>query len=276
MNESIPFTKMSGSGNDFILIDNRQGVVQDEILEQLILGACRRRLSAGADGLILIEESSQADFKWRFYNADGSRAEMCGNGARCAARFANLIGIAGSQLSFDTDVGRVSAEIIGERVKIGMTEPGGLRTDQRLIIEDNTLDYDFINTGVPHVVIASDDVDAVDVFQLGRLIRFHDAFTPAGTNVNFIQLIDHQSIAVRTYERGVEDETLACGTGCVASSLVTALKHGWDSPVDVRTRSGGVLRIYFKRQNKTFSAVFLEGDARIIYDGTLWEEAWKS
>jgi len=276
MNKLIPFFKMSGSGNDFILIDNRNGVVQDEILEQLIVGACRRRMSAGADGLILIEESSQADFRWRFYNADGSRAEMCGNGARCAARFANLSGIADTKMAFETDVGRVSAEIIADRVKIGMTDPSGLIMGQSIDLADTHLDYDFINTGVPHVVIASKNIENVDVFATGRLIRFHESFAPAGTNVNFLQIFDRQHIAVRTYERGVEDETLACGTGCVAASLVTALRKEWDSPVDVRTRSGGLLRIYFERQETTFSAVYLEGDARIIYDGLLWEDAWKS
>ena len=276
MIDRIPFFKMSGSGNDFILIDNRQGVVADGILEQLIVGACRRRMSAGADGLILVEESDRADFRWRFYNADGSRAEMCGNGARCAARFAYLNGIAGVKLSFETDVGRISAEIIEDRVKIGMTEPGGLKTDQSLMLGDTSFGYDFINTGVPHVVIAGDDIEEFDVFRTGRLIRLHEAFAPAGTNVNFLQRLGRQNIAVRTYERGVEDETLACGTGCVAASLVTALKHNWESPVDVRTRSGGILRIYFERQEETFSAIYLEGDARIIYDGFLWDEAWKS
>jgi len=276
MNKRIPFYKISGSGNDFILIDNRQGIVRDAVLEQLIVGACRRRMSAGADGLILIEESHQTDFRWRFYNADGSRAEMCGNGARCAARFAHLRGIAGPKLSFETDVGRISAEIIGDRVKIGMTEPGGLRLDQSLNLEETSCDYDFINTGVPHVVVVSQDVEVVDVFHMGRLIRYHDAFAPAGTNVNFVQRLDRQEIAVRTYERGVEDETLACGTGCVAAALVTALKHGWVSPVDVLTRSGGILRISFERRDTVFSDVYLEGDARIIYDGMLWEEAWRS
>jgi len=276
MNKKIPFYKMSGSGNDFILIDNRQGLVQDEILEQLIVGACRRRMSVGSDGLILIEKSEQADFRWRFYNADGSRAEMCGNGARCAARFANLVGIADIKQSFETDVGPVSAEIINDRVKIGMTRPAGLKTDQNLDLGGTHLSYDFINTGVPHAVIFCDDIEDVDVFGTGGLIRFHDAFAPAGTNVNFMQILNRKAIAVRTYERGVEDETLACGTGCVAASLVAALRHGWDSPVDVRTRSGGLLRIYFKQQETKFSDVYLEGDARIIYEGNLWEEAWKS
>jgi diaminopimelate epimerase len=276
MNKNIPFYKMSGSGNDFILIDNRTGIVHDDILNQLIVGACRRRMSAGADGLILIEESQRSDFRWRFYNADGSRAEMCGNGARCAARFAHLKRIAGNKLSFETDVGRVSAEINEDRVKIRMTDPVGLMLDQSLILEEKSLDYGFINTGVPHVVIDCDDIEEIDVFSTGRSIRFHEVFAPAGANVNFVQRLDRQSIAVRTYERGVEDETLACGTGCVAASIITALKLGWESPVDVRTRSGVILRIYFKGQESTFSEVYLEGDARIIYDGMLWEEAWRT
>jgi diaminopimelate epimerase len=276
MKNKIPFYKMSGSGNDFILIDNREGIVADEYLNQLIVGACRRRMSAGADGLILIEASRGADFGWRFYNADGSRAEMCGNGARCAARFAYMTGIAGAEMSFDTDVGRVAAEIVQDQVKIGMTDPTGLKSNQTLLMGETRLDYDFMNTGVPHVVISSDDIEGIDAVGLGRVIRNDEIFSPAGTNVNFMQVIGKKTISVRTYERGVEDETLACGTGCVAASLVMALKQQWSSPVDVKTRSGALLRIYYHLADGAFSQIYLEGDARLIYTGILWEEAWKT
>ncbi len=276
MNKKLPFYKMSGSGNDFILIDNRQGLVQDESLEELIVGACRRRMSVGADGLILIEESRQADFRWRFYNADGSRAEMCGNGARCAARFAYLTGIAGRKLSFETDVGRVGAEVIENRVRIRMTDPNGLRMNQKLVLDEIALNYDFINTGVPHVVISVDINEHVDVVNTGRTIRNHPHFAPAGSNVNFIQPIDDHTISVRTYERGVEDETLACGTGCVAASLVMALRHDWVSPIHVKTRSGEMLQVYYQLADNNVKQVHLEGDARLIYEGRLWKEAWKT
>jgi diaminopimelate epimerase len=271
----IPFYKMSGSGNDFILIDNRDGIVDDQHLKQLVVGACRRKMSAGADGLLLIENSSRADFKWRFYNADGSRAEMCGNGARCAGRFAFITGITGPELSFETDVGLVTAEIIDDRVKIGMTDPIDLRENRTLLVGETTLHYDFINTGVPHVVLSTDDIEGIDVFELGCAIRYHEIFSPAGTNVNFMEPIGNNTIAVRTYERGVEDETLACGTGCVAASLVMCLKHQWASPVNVKTHSGVMLRVYYTIEEGVFTRIYLEGDARVIYHGTLWEEAWE-
>jgi diaminopimelate epimerase len=273
--KKIPFYKMSGSGNDFILIDNRDGIVDDQHLKQLVVGACRRKMSAGADGLLLIENSSRADFKWRFYNADGSRAEMCGNGARCAGRFAFLTGITGPELSFETDVGLVTAEIIDDRVKIGMTDPIDLRENRTLLVGETTLHYDFINTGVPHVVLSTDDIEGIDVFELGRAIRYHEIFSPAGANVNFMEPIGNNTIAVRTYERGVEDETLACGTGCVAASLVMCLKHQWASPVNVKTHSGVMLRVYYTSEEGAFTKIYLEGDARVIYHGTLWEEGWK-
>lgn len=266
---------MSGSGNDFILIDNREGIVDDRHLKQLIVGACRRKMSVGADGLLLVEKSPRADFKWRFYNSDGSRAEMCGNGARCVSRFAFITGIAGPKLSFETDVGLVTAEITDERVKIGMTDPTNLRENGTLLVEGTTFSYDFVNTGVPHVVIAARDIERIDVFKLGRAIRYHEAFSPAGTNVNFVETVGNGIIAVRTYERGVEDETLACGTGCVAASLMMHLKHHWPSPVTVNTRSNAVLRVFFSFADGAFTQIGLEGDARVIYHGTLWEEAWK-
>ena len=265
---------MSGSGNDFILIDNRDGIVEDHYLKQLVVGACRRKMSAGADGLLLVEKSTRADFKWRFYNADGSRAEMCGNGARCASRFAFITGISGPKLSFETDVGLVTAEIIDDQVKIGMTDPTDLRENGKLLVKGSTLAYDFINTGVPHVVISTDDIASIDVFELGRAVRHHEVFSPAGTNVNFVEPVGNNTIAVRTYERGVENETLACGTGCVAASLMMCLKHQWPSPVNVRTRSNVMLRVYYTYENGVFSRIYLEGDARVIYHGTLWEEAW--
>ena len=273
--KKIPFYKMSGSGNDFILIDNRDGIVEDQNLKQLVVGACRRKMSVGADGLFLIEKSDRADFKWRFYNADGSRAEMCGNGARCAGRFAFITGIAGPELSFETDVGIVTAVVTGDRVKIGMTDPTNLKENQTLWVGDATFSYDFINTGVPHVVIATRDIERMDVFKTGRAIRYHEAFSPAGTNVNFLESIGEHTIAVRTYERGVEDETLACGTGCVAASLMMCLKHQWSSPVNIRTRSNSMLRVYYTFENGAFTHIYLEGDARVIYHGSLWDGAWK-
>ncbi len=271
----IPFYKMSGSGNDFIIIDNRDHVVQETILHQMIVGACRRKMSVGADGFVLVEESEIADFRWRFYNADGSRAEMCGNGARCVSRFAFLNGIAGPEVSFETDVGLITAQIVGNRVKIKMSDPTDLKEGCTLLLENNLLNYHFMNTGVPHVVVWTEDIDAVDAVRIGRAVRYHEVFSPSGTNVNFIRVIGENTLAIRTYERGVENETLACGTGSVAAALIAARQNGFVPPVTVMTRSGEHLCISFKQNDRSFTDVFLEGDARVIYEGELWEEAWK-
>ena len=270
--QPIPFYKMNGSGNDFILIDNRRAVVDQDPAAFARL-VCRRKLSVGADGLILIENANDCDFQWQFYNSDGSRAEMCGNGARCAARFAYLNGIAGKRMAFKTDAGLISAEISDRQARVGMTRPYDLRTDYPLALESGTRLVNCLNTGVPHVVLEVDDLEAVDVVGMGREIRRHHAFAPAGTNANFVGLQAAGDIAVRTYERGVEDETLACGTGAVAAALISAQRYDWRSPVTVKTRSGGRLAVHFKRAGKEFSEVYLEGDARIVYAGELQEEA---
>jgi diaminopimelate epimerase len=273
--ETVSFFKMSGSGNDFVIIDNRAGIINEQGLKEFIVNVCRRKMSVGADGLVLIENSEKVDFKWRFYNSDGSRAEMCGNGARCAARFAVLNGIGGEKLSFETDAGIVSAEIIGDRAKVKMPDPGEMNTEVRIDLQDGPLSVSRINTGVPHVIIESDQLEQVDVFQKGREIRNHSAFAPAGTNVNFVARHEIGSIAIRTYERGVEDETLACGTGSIAAALLTAEKTGWPSPVRVQTRSGIELKVYFDRRPDGYKNVHLEGDARVVYRGQLFEDAYK-
>ncbi|MCF8068512.1 MAG: diaminopimelate epimerase [Desulfobacterales bacterium] len=271
----IPFYKMSGSGNDFIIIDNRNGIVDEASLQDIIVGACRRKMSVGADGFILVEDSANADFKWRFFNADGSVAEMCGNGARCVARYAYFNDITGPEMTFETEAGIISAKVMNERVKIQMTPPVDFRPDFKIELADTTLSAGSINTGVPHVVTMTDMIDTVDVVNIGREIRFHEDFKPAGTNVNFAGPENNNCISVRTYERGVEEETLACGTGCVAVALVYADKFDLTSPINIMTRSGGYLTIYFNRFQGKFTDVFLEGDARIIYEGKLWSDAWR-
>jgi diaminopimelate epimerase len=276
MMKPITFSKMTGSGNDFIVIDNRNQSMDGIDLTHFITTVCRRKMSVGADGLILIESSEKADFRWRFYNSDGSRAEMCGNGARCAARYAVVNGIAGRNLSFETDAGIVSGEVQAERAKVKMPEPADLRLDITIALADRSVSASSINTGVPHVVIMQDRVEDVDVCGIGRAIRHHEAFAPAGTNVNFICLKGTGRLAIRTYERGVEDETLACGTGSIASALVASKKLNWTSPIDLATRGGETLTIHFNRSKGGFSNVYLEGDARIIYTAQLQEEAWKT
>lgn len=270
----IPFFKMSGSGNDFIIIDNRETVVPDAHLTALIKGACRRKLSVGADGLILIEPSASVDFKWRFFNADGSVAEMCGNGARCAARFAFLHGIADRQMAFETLAGIIHADVGDQTVSIQMTDPVEFNAEFDLDVDGERIRVGSVNTGVPHVVVMVDDVQKTDVVSMGRKIRYHQQFAPAGTNANFVSIDSRGRISIRTYERGVEDETLACGTGNVAAALILSHTHGLMSPVRLATRSGSTLTVHFSRQADRFQNVFLEGDARVIYRAELWEDAW--
>lgn len=273
--KTIPFTKMSGTGNDFIIIDNRRRIVEDDGLTEFIRNVCRRKMSVGADGLILIESSDKADFQWRFFNSDGSLAEMCGNGARCAARFAYLNGIAGESLSFETQAGIINGQVKDGGAKVKIPDPTDLCLDYAIDLNDGPLTVSSINTGVPHVVIMQDSVEEVDVFRLGREIRYHDAFAPAGTNVNFICTQNTGQLAIRTYERGVEDETLACGTGSIASALIASLKTNWPSPISLVTRSGETLTIYFRESDQVFTDVYLEGDARLIYTAELNQDAWR-
>jgi diaminopimelate epimerase len=272
--DRIAFAKMSGSGNDFILIDHRAGGLNESVLGRFIAGVCRRRLSVGADGVILIESSPTADFRWRFFNADASSAEMCGNGARCAARFAYLQGICGSEVRFETAAGLVHAQVHGMRVRVRMTEPFGLRLEMPIAVSAGTLTVSHVNTGVPHVVVAMEEIEKVDLESLGREIRFHPQFAPEGANVDFIRPDPGGGIAIRTYERGVEGETLACGTGAVAGALVAACRFGMPSPLPVRTRSGEILTVWFRHADGFFQDVHQEGDARLIYTGVITPEAW--
>jgi diaminopimelate epimerase len=279
-NSRIPFFKMTGSGNDFILIDNRKLGMNADDSRGLVQRACRRKLSVGADGLIFIEDDPEVDFRWRFFNADGSEAEMCGNGARCAARYAYLKGIVDRPaMSFRTLAGVVKAELLGERVKVMMPRPHSLETGLQLQVEGRFFELAFINTGVPHVVIFARDREGLereDVFRWGRALRYHPRFQPAGTNVNFVVAEDSHHMVIRTYERGVEGETLACGTGSIASALAAAAKGLTQSPVDLLTRSQEVLKVHFRelfnRDKVELDEVFLEGDARVAYEAELWDE----
>jgi diaminopimelate epimerase len=272
----IEFYKMSGSGNDFILIDNRDGSLSVGDIAAFVKSICKRKVSVGADGLIVIEPSDKADFRWRFFNADGSEVEMCGNGGRCAARFALLRGIAGEKMSFETLAGIIDAEVRGDVVKLRLTDPRDLVMDDRIQVGKQILFVHSINTGVPHVVHFVRDLEGFDVFSTGRAIRRHEHYQPAGTNADFAAVVDDHTLRVRTYERGVEEETLACGTGSVASALIAARKGFVESPVDVRVQSGETLRIHFEQTEGGFTKVYLEGKTTVIYQGKLWDEAWCS
>ncbi len=270
MENRIPFYKMHGSGNDFVLIDHRGQFIPEAGQREFARRVCARQVGAGADGLILLENSVAADFRWRFYNADGSEAEMCGNGGRCAARCAVLQGIAPEKLSFETLAGIIHAEVKGRQVKLLMTGIGDLALDQEIPLDGQTVTGHFIRVGVPHLVVPVTDLEQAPVTDWGRKLRFHPLFQPAGTNVNFVRFPDSGKVEIRTYERGVEDETLACGTGAVASALIAARLGRAASPVAVHTRGGEVLTIYFQPQGQVFGEVYLEGQALVVYQGELW------
>jgi diaminopimelate epimerase len=271
--EPIAFWKMNGSGNDFILIDNRDGKIAEKDMRRLAEGICRRRESIGADGAIFVIDSERYDFAWRFFNADGSEAEMCGNGSRCVARFANLKGIAGKSMAFETLAGPIYAEVTDRIVKVLMPVPSGLKIDIGIPFEPGWLSADFINTGVPHVVVQVEDLRNHPVFEQGRAIRYNSVFSPEGTNANFFKSKGPDSIELRTYERGVEDETLACGTGAIASALIANVRGMVSSPVRVATKGGEELKIYFNKKGDSFDRVWLEGGTSIACKGELLEEA---
>jgi len=270
----VDFFKMSGSGNDFVLIDNRDRSLTVGNITKFVRNVCERKVSVGADGLIIIENSQRADFRWRFFNADGSEVDMCGNGARCAARFAYIRGIAKERMSFETGAGIIDAEVIGDTVKIKLTEPHSMKANILVMIEGKPVEVNFVNTGVPHVVLFVPGLDRYDVLNTGRKIRYHKAFQPEGTNANFMEVIDRHTIRIRTYERGVEDETLACGTGAVASALISFSQGLVESPVDVNVKSGETLKIYFRKTGHGFEDIYLEGKANVVYEGRIWDEAY--
>jgi len=268
----IRFWKMSGSGNDFLVVDRRnQSLVPDPA--RFARSVCRPKVSVGADGVLFLEESERADFAMRIFNADGSEAEMCGNGARCIARYAHLMGIAGSKMCIETRAGLVEAEVKGARVKVRMGDPKGLMLNTQISVEGEELLLHRIDTGVPHAVLFPSDLERVSVRELGRKIRFHPSFGPAGTNVDFARARDRHHLDLRTYERGVEDETLACGTGSVASALISAALGFTDSPAQVHTRGGEVITVYFGREGDVFKEVYLEGNTIVAFEGELWGEA---
>ena len=270
----VPFVKMSGTGNDFVLIDHRKSRIAREVMPEFARLVCRRRFSVGADGLIFIEDSDTADFKWLFFNGDGSEAEMCGNGARCAARFAYMQGIAPARMRFETLAGIIEATVSDMDVSVLMTDPKEFQLEQKLEVQGEKLLVHTVDTGVPHAVLFVDDHETVDVCGLGSLIRHHSAFMPAGTNVNFVQQLEDNALKVRTYERGVENETMACGTGAAAAALVAALTGGAHSPVDIVTSGGDRLAILFDIDDaNNITNVFLKGPAHVVYNGELSSEA---
>lgn len=278
---SIEFMKLHGSGNDFVVIDNRDGSLPESDLSELSAMVSRRARSIGADGVVLIEEriDPETDFHWRYYNADGSEGEMCGNGAMCGARFACLIGAADAAMAFSTMSGTVRAQVdrASGQVELAMPDTGPVEAVRTVTVDGTSFELIPIQVGVPHCVLFVDDADAfgsrAELERIGRAIRRSDAFAPAGTNVNVMSTLSENQLRMRTYERGVEAETLACGTGAVAGAVVGAARGMVQSPVQVVTSSGMPLVVSFDLGENGARAVALRGQTSIVMTGSIRPDA---
>ena len=265
----LHFTKMHGAANDFIMLDDREGSVpwQDYVLMSLLSA---RRTGVGCEGIILIQRSNRADFRMRFLNPDGTEVDMCGNGARCAAWFAHKIGAAPKSMTMETSCGLLDAELIDDcNVKVWMPEPTARSYGMVISLDGRQITGDYINTGVPHFVIRTDSPESIDIQSLGRAIRLHPAFAPEGVNVDFITQREPSRLSMRTYERGVEAESGACGTGAVAAAITAVEAHAATLPVSVRTGGGFILLIDADWRGSRCTGLTLTGPVREVYQGTI-------
>lgn len=265
----LSFTKMNGAGNDFVMLDNRDGTISLTGVHIALL--CDRHRGVGADGVLVVESArAGADFRMRYYNADGGEAEMCGNGARCFARFARKIsGHSAPKISFETEAGEISAESLDDSIRLEMSAPHSGRPIETLALNGQSREVGFLNTGVPHAVCFVGDLEALDLRAEGSALRHHEAFAPQGTNANFVRVLGPSHIAIRTYERGVENETLACGTGVCAAALLHHEQTGDPSPILVRVRGGDTLTVGFEKNGDGFQKVTLTGPADFVFDGKI-------
>lgn len=268
MSQRIAFWKMHGAANDFIVVDDRalDFPAHDRRWMQRIMS---RHTGVGSEGVLLIQPSRQADFRMRFFNPDGGEVDMCGNGARCIARLAHELGVAPARMAFETGAGLVRAEMHGGHVQLTMTPPRDWRLDRTLTIDGRPYAYHFVNSGVPHVVVEVPELSGVDVQRVGAAIRYHPEFAPKGTNANFIQVIGPDCIWLRTYERGVEAETPACGTGIVAAGLLAGRSGRVQPPVKVVPASGDTLVVNYRLTADGAEDVTLYGPAAHVFRGEL-------
>jgi len=260
---------MNGAGNDFVLLDGRAPGLK--LTRAQVVGLCDRHRGIGADGLVVLRDcaSRNADWAWEFYNSDGSTGEMCGNAARCFARYVQRLTAGKGTLTFQTQAGIITARFQGRRVTVNLTPPAGLRLNERVPLSLGSPTIHFLDTGVPHAVLFVPDADKAMVRELGPEIRRHPHFGPRGANVNFVQVLGPNRIRVRTFERGVEGETLACGTGVTASALISSRIHGFGSPVKVRVQGGDLLEVSFKIAHGQFADVRLTGPAQFVFEGRI-------
>ncbi|MDD4955249.1 MAG: diaminopimelate epimerase [Candidatus Omnitrophica bacterium] len=272
MEKVINFTKMVAAGNDFVVIEDKLKAGNSQ-LARLAIRLCDRKYGIGADGMLLIGKSKKADIRMRIFNADGSEAEMCGNGARCAAFFASSGRVnARAKIAMETKAGIIESVVDKKSVKVKLTDPKEIKLGIPIIVNERSLRVNFVDTGVPHTIVFVEGIDAIDAHNLGRAIRYHEKFQPKGTNVDFVEIVDDDFIKIRTYERGVEAETLACGTGATASAILSTChspKMG-ERVVKVKTRGGEILKVLFDKADEKVSNVWLEGLASTVYKGVFY------
>lgn len=273
--EKDTFYKVSASGNDFIVYLNKEGKITVEEGKLLAQRLCRPKFSVSADGFIMLEKPTnpQAQLAWKFYNADGSIAEMCGNGARAVARLAHELGLVKESFYLETLAGLIFAEVKNKRVKISLGVPKDLKLDVTVRTEYDLYLVHYVNTGVPHIVLFWDNVDEAPLNKLGPILRYHEIFKPAGTNVNFVEIVrseDKAYLKIRTYERGVEAETLACGTGASASAFIAYKQGLLTPPIELITKGGEILTVDIDKATDT---IYLEGDTHYLFQFTLFEDA---
>jgi diaminopimelate epimerase len=278
----MEFTKIQGTGNDFIIINNMKLKLSLNKIPSIAKKLCKRKVSLGADGFIVVDfPEGDADFKMRFYNSDGSIAEMCGNGARCIARYAFTNNIVGKNMKFETLAGIVSAEILeGRMVKIQLSNPENINLDADIDIDDKRYECSYIelgNPGIPHAVVryvGLENANESQLFELGRKIRYYKGFSK-GANVNFFDILDDTTAIVKTYERGVEDFTLACGTGSGSTAVALILKGYLKSDKVKIVVPGGELFIEIERSDDEIEKLFLIGGTNIIAIGEIMDEDLK-
>jgi diaminopimelate epimerase len=268
---SIPFVKMVGAGNDFIIIEARKNFDYTQFTKAI----CARQNGIGADGVLVFDKSKASDYRMRIINADGSEAEMCGNGARCMAAYivANFKP-AKALFGMETLAGEILGEAKGEVARVRLSNPKDYRPNLNITVANQKLEVHYIDTGVPHTIVFVDGLQDVNVNSLGALIRNHPRFAPRGTNVNFVERAREGMVAVRTFERGVEAETLACGTGAVASAMIAYLqanpnvKKQKEAFIKVLTASKEILEITFDLDaDFKIDNVWLKGSAKLIAKG---------
>lgn len=270
---TLHFYKMTGAGNDFVMVDNRDLSLSRWLTHDCIASLCDRRFGIGGDGLIAVEPAQgQGDVRMRYYNSDGGEAEMCGNGARCFTSFVHFLTKgAMKSVNFETMAGLVRGSVREDgNITVQLTTPRDMKLNALPATDTVPAPVHFINTGVPHAVAYLDSVDGIDIVKMGAFLRYHQAFAPAGTNANFACVLSPQHLRLRTYERGVEGETLACGTGMTATALLHAVLTGASSPISLDVAGGCTLSVGFQRHGgNQFSDVTLTGPAVMVFEGDI-------